>query len=88
MDKNVPKIMLPIKPPEISYMTHEENEYIHNQLSKLEEQLNELSVRSIKSNDLVNTQRQIKHMENKMNKIGIMKKKMDENMVIDGKIIE
>jgi hypothetical protein len=43
MDKRVPKIMLPIKPPKISYMTHEENEDIHNQLSNLENQFKELS---------------------------------------------
>jgi len=30
MDKGVPKITLPNKPPEISSMTHEENEEIHN----------------------------------------------------------
>jgi sugar-specific transcriptional regulator TrmB len=46
MEKGSPKITSPIKPPEISTMTHEENEEIHNQLSKLENQLNELSDRS------------------------------------------
>jgi predicted nucleic acid-binding Zn-ribbon protein len=86
MDKGVPKITSPIKPPEISSMTHEENEEIHNQLSKLEDQLNELSARSITSNDLVNTQRQIQHMENKMNENKEhMENKMDENREQDGK---
>jgi hypothetical protein len=41
-------------------MTQEENEDIHNRLSKLEEQLNDLSD---KSNNWVNSQRQIQEME-------------------------
>jgi hypothetical protein len=53
----------PIKPPEVSSITHEENDEIHNRLSKLEEQLNDLSARSITSNDLVNSQRKIQEME-------------------------
>jgi hypothetical protein len=84
-------ISTPIKPPEISSITHEENEEIHNKLSKLEDQLNDLSARSITSDELVNTQRKIQEMEKKMeqmeNKMKIrkirwmkkMKKKMDEN---------
>jgi sugar-specific transcriptional regulator TrmB len=47
MEKGVPKNYTPIKPPESSTMTHEESEEIHNQLSKLENQFNELSDRSI-----------------------------------------
>jgi hypothetical protein len=35
----------PIKPPEVSSITQEENEYIHKKLSKLEEQLKKLSAR-------------------------------------------
>jgi len=49
------KITTPIKPPEISSITHEENEEIHNKLSKLEDQLNDLSVSSIASDELVGT---------------------------------
>jgi hypothetical protein len=48
MEKGAPKITSPIKPPEISTMTHEENEEIQNQLSKLENQINELNDRSMK----------------------------------------
>jgi hypothetical protein len=46
----------PIKPPKFSSMTLEENEDTHNKLSKLEEQLNELSD---KCNNWVNSQRKI-----------------------------
>jgi hypothetical protein len=55
MEKGFPKISTPIKPPESSTMTQEESEEIHNQLSKLETQINELSYRSIKKDDLINT---------------------------------
>jgi hypothetical protein len=48
------KVKTPIKPPKFSSMTQEENEDIHNRLSKLEEQLIELSDRS---NNWVNSQR-------------------------------
>jgi hypothetical protein len=44
---------------ESSTMTQEESEEIHNQLSKLENQFNELRDRSIKKDDLINTQRKI-----------------------------
>jgi hypothetical protein len=54
--KKDPKITSPIKPPEISSMTHEENEEIQNQLSKLNSQINELNDRSMKKVDLMNTQ--------------------------------
>jgi hypothetical protein len=57
------KVTTPIKPPEVSSMTQEENEDIHNRLSKLEEQLNDLSD---KSNNWVNSQRQIQEMERNM----------------------
>jgi hypothetical protein len=63
----VPKITSPIKTIEISFRTHEENEGIYNQISKLEDQINELRVRSITTNDVVNTQSQINYIENKMN---------------------
>ena len=53
------KITTPIKPPEISSITHEENEEIHNKLSKLEEQLNELSAISITRDELEKSQIQI-----------------------------
>jgi chromosome segregation ATPase len=69
-------ISTPIKHPKVSSITHEENEEIHNKLSKLDEQLNDLSVRSITSDELVNTQRKIQEMEKKMEK---MENKMDEN---------
>jgi hypothetical protein len=65
------KITTPIKPPEISSITHEENEEIHNKLSKLEDQLNDLSARSITSNEVVNTQRKIQRDD------GTNGKKMD-----------
>jgi hypothetical protein len=76
-----------IKPAEISSITHEENDEIHNRLSKLKEQLNDLSAKSIKNNDFVNSQVQIQEMERKMNAMennmeenkNDMKKKMDEN---------
>ena len=45
MDKGVQKFTSPIKPPKISSRTHEENEEIHNWLSEMEDQLNELSSR-------------------------------------------
>jgi uncharacterized protein (DUF885 family) len=53
----------------------------------LEDQLNDLSARSIKSDELVNTQRNIQEMEKKMEQMENnmdenkkdMKKKMDEN---------
>jgi hypothetical protein len=81
VDKRVPKITTPIKPLEISSMGFEENEEIHNKLSKLEEQLNELSVRYITSNDVVKKQIQIQYMKNKTNKHKKrMEKKMDEKM--------
>jgi hypothetical protein len=54
--KKDPKITSPIKPPEISSMTHEENEEIQNQLSKLNSQINKLNDRSMKKVDLMNTQ--------------------------------
>jgi hypothetical protein len=59
-------ISIPIKPQEISSITHEENEEIHNKLSKLEDQLNDLSARSITNDELVNKKRKIQEMENKM----------------------
>ena len=57
------KVTTPIKPPEVSSMTQEENEDIHNRLSKLEEQIKNVSE---KSNNWVNSQRQIQVMEGKM----------------------
>jgi hypothetical protein len=48
MEKHAPKITSPIKPLERSTMTREENEEMHNQLSKLENQVNELRDKSIK----------------------------------------
>jgi DNA repair exonuclease SbcCD ATPase subunit len=80
-------ISTPIKPSEASSITHEENDEIHNKLSKLDEQLNDLSARSVKSDDLVNSQRKIQEMENKMDEMennmeenkNDMKNKMDEN---------
>jgi hypothetical protein len=46
--KKDPKFTSPIKPPKISSMTHEENEEIQNQLSKLDSQINELNGGSLK----------------------------------------
>jgi hypothetical protein len=63
----------PIKPQEVSSMTQEENEDIHNTLSKLEEQLKDLSENS---NNWVNSQRQIQEMERKMDD---MENNMEEN---------
>jgi predicted nucleic acid-binding Zn-ribbon protein len=73
------KVKTPIKYPEESSMTQEENEDIHNRLSKLEEQLKDVSD---KSNNWVNLQRQIQVMEGKMdgleNKMEGMENKMDD----------
>jgi len=77
----------PIKPPEVSSMTQEENEDMHNQLSKLEEQIYNVSE---KFNNWVNSQTQIQVMEGKMvgvennmegikNKMDDMENKMEEN---------
>jgi hypothetical protein len=41
-------ISSPIKPPESSSMTHEENKEIQNETSKLNSQVNELNYRSMK----------------------------------------
>jgi hypothetical protein len=57
------KVTTLIKPPKVSSMTQEENEDIHNTLSKLEEQLSELSD---KSNNWVNSQRKIQEIERNM----------------------
>jgi len=46
----------PIKPPESSSMNHEENEEIQNQLSKLNSQIDELNIRSMKKVGLMKTQ--------------------------------
>jgi predicted nucleic acid-binding Zn-ribbon protein len=81
------KVTTPIKPPEVSSMTQEENEDIHNRLSKLEEQIKNVSE---KSNNWVKSQRQIQVMEGKMdgmennmegmkNKMDDMENKMEEN---------
>jgi hypothetical protein len=39
------KMSRPIEPPEVSSITHEENDEIHNKLSQLEEQVSEFSAR-------------------------------------------
>jgi hypothetical protein len=49
-----------IKPPEVSSITQEENENMHNKLSKLEEQLNNLSARSIKGMNWKNHKQKLK----------------------------
>ena len=49
---DIKNISTPIKPPEVSSINHEENNEIHNRLSKLEEQLNDLNVRSITRDEL------------------------------------
>jgi hypothetical protein len=54
--KKDPKITSPVKPPKISFMTHEENEEIQNQLFKLNSRINELNDISMKKVDLMNTQ--------------------------------
>jgi uncharacterized protein YukE len=56
-------ITTPIKPPEVSSRTQEENEDIHNMFSKLEEQINDLSDNS---NIWVNSQRHIQEIESNM----------------------
>jgi uncharacterized coiled-coil DUF342 family protein len=76
-----------VKPLEVSSITLEENEEIHNKLSKLEEQLNDFRTRLVTSDELVNTQRKIQEMEKKMDEMenktdenkNDMKKKTDEN---------
>ena len=60
-------ISTPIKPLEVLSMTQEENEDIHNTLSKLEEQLNDLSY---KSNNWIKSQRQIQNWKRRWMKIG------------------
>jgi len=61
-----PKITSPIKPLESSTMTQGKNEEIRMQLSKLENQVNELRDESITKDDFINTQRQLQKMEDKM----------------------
>jgi hypothetical protein len=56
-------ISTPINPPEVSSIKHEENDEIHNKLSKLKEQLNYLNVRSITRGDFD------KNMDENKNKI-------------------
>jgi uncharacterized protein Yka (UPF0111/DUF47 family) len=76
MEKGAPKITSPIKPLESSIETHEENEDIHNQLSNLENKIDELNDRSRKKSDLINVQVEVEknmdenrvQMENKMDK--------------------
>ena len=69
----------PIKPPEVSSMTQEENKDIHNRLSKLEEQIKNVSE---KSNNWVKSNRQIQVMEGNMdgmeNNMEGMKNKMND----------
>jgi predicted nucleic acid-binding Zn-ribbon protein len=80
-------VTTPIKPPKFSSMTREENEDIQNMLSKLEEQIQNVSE---KSNNWVKSQKTIQVMEGKMvgmekNREGIknnmddMENKMEEN---------
>jgi BMFP domain-containing protein YqiC len=78
-------ISTPTKSPEISSRTHEENEEMHNKLSKLEDQLNDLSARSITSDELVNTQRKIQEMEKNMEQ---MENEMNESKEEIQKYIE
>jgi hypothetical protein len=66
MEKGDPKVTSPIKPTKSSNMTQEESEEIHNQLSKLENQGNELRDNSITRDDLINTQRKLYNMEYNM----------------------
>jgi len=81
------KVTTPIKPQKVSSMTQEENEDVHNRLSKLEEQIKNVSE---KSNNCVKSQRQIQVMEGKMdgmennmegmkNNMDDMENKMEEN---------
>jgi hypothetical protein len=73
------KVKTHIKPPEVSSMTQEENEGIHNRLSKLEEKIKNVSENS---NNWVDSQIQIQVMEGKMdgmeNNMEVMKNKMDD----------
>jgi hypothetical protein len=48
------KITSPIKPPKGLTMTHEENEEMHNQLSRLKNQINELNDGSVKKSIFIN----------------------------------
>jgi peptidoglycan hydrolase CwlO-like protein len=50
------KITSPNKPPERSTMTHEENEDIQNQISKLDSQIIKLNDKSVKKVDFMTTQ--------------------------------
>jgi hypothetical protein len=54
--KKNPKFTSSIKPIESSSMTHEENEEIKYQLSKLESQIKRLKDRSVKQVDSMNAQ--------------------------------
>jgi len=68
------------KPLESSIVTQEKREDIFHQLKKLENQVNELSVNSITSNELM--ENKMDHMENNMDENKVqMEKKMDENKV-------
>jgi hypothetical protein len=64
MQKGCTKNYTSIKPLENSTMTCDESEDMHNQLSKLNNWVNELSDRSVKI--LVKTQRQMQKMVQKM----------------------
>jgi hypothetical protein len=44
-------------------MTQEENEELHNQLSKLENQIKELNDRSIKKDDLIKNKNKLQQMD-------------------------
>jgi hypothetical protein len=75
--KGAPKFTSPIKPLESSTMTREEREDIFHHLDKFENQFNELSVKSITSNKLM--ENNMEHMEKNMDENRVqMEKNMDE----------
>jgi seryl-tRNA synthetase len=75
--KGVPKFNLQTKPLESSTMIQEEREEIFHQLDKLENQFNELSVKSITCNELM--EKKMEHMENNMDENRVqIEKKMEE----------
>jgi phosphoribosylaminoimidazole-succinocarboxamide synthase len=88
VSKGGPNITSLIKPPEISTMTHEENQETQNQLSNLDKKINEVNDRLVKKYNLINVQTKMElnlenninnnreHVENNMEH---MEKKMDEN---------
>jgi len=76
--KGVPKFYTPIKTLDNSTLTHEEGEEIHNEVSKLQKQFEDLKHNIVDKGDLENSQNHISRIiEDKMEiKIGDLQRKM------------